>query len=104
MRNAAVQLILVIIGVSSIHAARLLATSSIHLRVRPDGKAFRVRAIQGADTLEMTHVNGIFFVRGINPGHWQVLVTAAAPFRDQRYDLTVLRGSDADLGEMTLVQ
>ena len=104
MRNAAVQLVLVIIGVSSIHAARLLATSSFHLRVGPAGRAIKVQAIRGTDTLAMTHVNGVYFIRSINPGRWQVLVKAAAPYKDQRYELTVRPGGDADLGEMMLVQ
>ena len=104
MRNAMVQLVLVIIGVSSIHAARLLATSSFHLRVGPVGAVRVVLAIQGTDTLPMSHVNGFYFVRSINPGHWQVLVRPVAPYKDQRYDVTVTPGGDADLGEMRLVQ
>ena len=104
MRNAVVQLVLVIIGVSSIHAARLLATSSFHLRIAPAGAADRVQAIQGRDTLAMTNVNGNYFVQSINPGHWQVLVIATAPYKGRRYDLTVGPGRDADLGEIRLTQ
>jgi hypothetical protein len=102
MRNAMVQLVLVIIGISSIHAARLLATSSFHLRIDPVGSADKVQAIQSHDTLEMTRMNGVYFVRWINPGRWQVLVKASAPYKDFRYDLTVRPGSDLDLGEIRL--
>ena len=104
MRNAVVQLVLVIIGVSSIHAARLLATSSFHLRIDPVGSVDKVQAIQGHDTLEMTRMNGVYFVRWINPGRWQVLVKASAPYKDCRYDLTVGPGEDRDLGVIRLSQ
>ncbi|HEV3413375.1 MAG TPA: hypothetical protein VG101_12915 [Puia sp.] len=104
MRNAVVQLVLVIIGVSSIHAARLLATSSFHLRVGPVGAAHAVLAIQGHDTLAMTNMNGVYFLRSINPGRWELLVAAAAPYKDLRYELMAGPGSDADLGEIRLTQ
>ena len=104
MRNAVVQLVLVIIGVSSIHAARLLATSSFRLKITPAGAANRVQAIQGHDTVAMTNMNGVYYVQSVNPGRWQVLVTAMAPYKDLRYDVTVGPGGDADLGEMRLTQ
>jgi hypothetical protein len=102
MRNAVVQLVLVIIGISSIHAARLLATSSFHLRIDPVGPADKVQAIQGHDTLEMTKMNGSYLVRWINPGRWQVLVKAVEPYKDCRYDLTIGPGEDRDLGVIRL--
>ena len=104
MRNAVVQLVLVIIGVSSIHAARLLAATSFHLRPGPAGAARKVQAIQGHDTLEMTNMNGVYFLRGVNPGRWQVWVRAAAPYQDLRYDLMAGPGGDLDLGELRLTQ
>jgi hypothetical protein len=104
MRNAVVQLVLVIIGISSIHAARLFATSSFHIRIDPVGPADKVQAIQGHDTLDMTKVNGGYVVRWINPGRWQVLVKAAAPYKDYRYVLTIGPGEDRDLGAIRLLR
>jgi hypothetical protein len=99
-----VQLVLVIIGVSSIHAARLLATSSFRLRVGPVGAAHKVMAIQAHDTVPMTSMNGVFYVRSINPGRWEVLISAGPPYKDLRYDLTIGPGGDADLGYLRLTQ
>jgi hypothetical protein len=104
MRNAVVQLVLVIIGISSIHAARLLAASSFHLRIGPAGAAEKVQAIQGHDTLEMTNMNGVYFLRSVNPGRWQVWIRATPPYKDLRYDLTAGAGGDADLGDIRLMQ
>ena len=103
MRNAMVQLCLVIIGVSSIHAVRLLQTSSFHLRTFPADGADRVWAIQGKDSIEMMNVNGEYILRSINPGHWRVSVQANEPFQSVRYDVNDVRpGTDMDLGQIRL--
>lgn len=103
MRNAIVQLALVIIGVSSIHAVKLLQTSSFHVRIFPANGADRVWAIQGKDSIEMTNVNGEFFLRSIKPGQWQVSVETNGPFKDVRFNVNNIRpGFDRDLGEIRL--
>ena len=103
MRNAMVQLVLVIIGVSSIHAVRLLQTSSFHVRLCPADGADKVWAIQGRDSIEMSNVNGEFFLRSINPGKWQVSVEANHPFRNVRFNVGDIKpGFDRDLGEIRL--
>jgi hypothetical protein len=103
MRNAIVQLCLVIIGVSSIHAVRLLQTSSFHLRTLPTDGADRVWAIQGKDSIEMMNVNGEYILRSINPGRWRVSVQANEPYQNTRYDVNDVKpGTDIDLGEIRL--
>jgi hypothetical protein len=103
MRNAIVQLVLVIIGISSIHAVRLLQTSSFHVRMYPADGAGRVWAIQGKDSLEMMNMNGQYFLRTINPGRWQISVEANTPYRDARFNVgDVKPGTDMDLGEIRL--
>ena len=102
MRNAVVQLCLVIIGVTSIHAAKLLATSSFHLRIDPAGSVDKVRAIRGRDTLDMTNMNGVYYLRSANPGRWEVMVGAVAPYQDARYTVTVGPGGDMDMGVVRL--
>ena len=103
MRNAMVQLCLVIIGVSSIHAVRLLQTSSFHARTFPADGADRVWAIQGKDSIEMMNVNGEYFLRSINPGHWQISVEANQPYQNTRFDISEVKpGVDLDLGEIRL--
>ena len=103
MRNAIVQLVLVIIGVSSIHAVKLLQTSSFHMRMSPANGAERVWAIQGKDSIEMTNVNGEFFLRSINPGQWRVSVEAFEPYKDVQFNVGDIKpGFDRDLGEIRL--
>ena len=103
MRNAMVQLCLVIIGVTSIHAVRLLQTSSFHTRVYPTDGADRVWAIQGKDSIEMMNINGEYFLRSINPGNWQISVEANAPYQNTRFEISEVKpGVDMDLGEVRL--
>lgn len=103
MRNAVVQLVFVLIGITSIHAARYLATSSFHFRIDPVGPADKVEAIQGRDTMQMTPTNGGYYVQSVNPGRWLVLVRAAAPYKDCRYNLIVGPGRNIDIGTLRLL-
>lgn len=103
MRNAMVQLCLVIIGVSSIHAVKLLQTSSFHVRLYPANAADKVWAVQGKDSVEMSDVNGEFFIRAINPGQWKISVKANQPYKNVRFDAGEIKpGFDQDLGEIHL--
>jgi hypothetical protein len=105
MRNAMVQLCLVIIGVSGIHAVRLLQTSSFHVRMFPEGSAEKVWAIQGRDSVEMMNINGEYILRSINPGAWQISVEANDPFTNTRFNVNDVKpGMDIDLGEVRLRQ
>ena len=51
MKNAMVQLALVLIGITSIHAVKLLQASSPHTHMYSPGAADKVRAIHGKDSL-----------------------------------------------------
>ncbi|HEY4110155.1 hypothetical protein [Puia sp.] len=103
MRNAMVQLCLVIIGISSIHAVKLLQTSSFHVRTYPLDAADRVWAVQGRDSVEMMNINGEYILRSINPGHWLISVEANEPYRNARFDVSDVKpGMDVDLGEIRL--
>jgi hypothetical protein len=103
MRNAVVQLCLVVMGVSSIHAVKLLQTSSFHVRLFPARVVERVWAVQDRDSIELMAVNGEYYVRSIPPGHWELCVDAKAPYRSAHFEiLGVDPGTDKDLGEVHL--
>jgi hypothetical protein len=103
MRNAMVQLCLVIIGVSGIHAVKLLQTSSFHVRTYPAEGADRVWAVQGKDSVEMMNINGEYILWSINPGHWEISVETNEPYQNTRLDVNNVKpGVDVDLGEIRL--
>ena len=103
MRNAMVQLCLVLIGVSSVHAVKLLQASSMHTKVLPADAAEKVYAIQGKDTSKMTGTDGEFYLTAIRPGHWQIRVEAKKPFHNATLKgIQLLPGTDRDLGQIHL--
>ncbi|HEV9036955.1 MAG TPA: hypothetical protein VGQ51_10050 [Puia sp.] len=105
MRSAIVQLFLVLVGISGIHAVRLLQTSSFHVRLFPANGAGRVWAIQGKDSIEMTNVNGEYILRSVKPGNWEVSVQANGPYRSACFQSGDLKpGMDRDLGEIRLIR
>ncbi|HXO77764.1 MAG TPA: hypothetical protein VN824_21065, partial [Puia sp.] len=58
---------------------------------------------QGKDSIEMTDVNGEFFLRSIKPGQWRVSVEAMEPFKDVQFNVGDIKpGFDRDLGEIRL--
>ena len=51
----------------------------------------------------MMNINGEYFLRSINPGHWEISVEANEPYRSSRFDISDVKpGTDVDLGEIRL--
>lgn len=103
MRNALVQLSLVLIGVTSVHAVKLLQTSSFHARIFPAEGVEKVWAIQGSDSIQMIGSEGDYYLNTPRPGHWQVLIEAKKPYKDVNFWVYDMRpGTDKDMGEIRL--
>ena len=68
MKNAMVQLTLVVIGVSSVHTVKLLQSSTIHAKIYPSTGAERVWAIQGKDSLRLIGKDIIVKAIDVKPG------------------------------------
>jgi len=106
MKNAMVQLGLVVIGVSSVHAVKLLQTSTIHARVYPAEAAEKVWAIHGKDSLRMiSNDDGQYYLVTVHPGSWELRVDAKKPYKDIIVKAIDVRpGTEKDMGEFNLVQ
>jgi hypothetical protein len=103
MRNAMVQLCLVLIGVTSVHAVKLLQTASMHATILPAEGAENVWAVHGKDSIKMTGVDGEYYLSDISPGHWQVHVAAKKPYQNVSLEEVYLGpGVEKDLGEIKL--
>lgn len=103
MRNALLQLGLVLIGVTSVHAVKLLQTASIHTRIFPIDAAERVIAIQGEDSVKMLGSEGDYYLTAVNPGNWRVWVDAKKPYRNADLQVTDIKpGTEKDLGDIVL--
>jgi len=106
MKNAMVQLGLVVIGVTSVHAVKLLQTSTIHARVYPAAGAEKVWAIHGKDSLRMmSNDDGQYYLVTTHAGYWELRVDAKKPYKDIIIkSIDVRPGTEKDMGEFTLVQ
>ena len=106
MKNAVVQLVLVLIGVTSVHAVKLLQNASIHTRIFPASDAGQVWAIHGKDSLKMTdNEDGEYYSPTVIPGYWQIRIEARAPYRDTIIRaVSITPGMNKDLGEIHLVK
>jgi hypothetical protein len=103
MKNAIVQLGLVLICISSVHAVKLLQTSSFHARVFPSGAAEGVWAIQGRDSIRMQGIDGGYYLTTLNPGQWRIWVHAKSPYSNAELNVINIRpGTNKDLGEIRL--
>lgn len=103
MRNAVVQLCLVLIGITSVHAVKLLQTSSLHATILPVEAAEKVWAIQGKDSVKMTGIDGEYYLPTVHPGRWQIHIEAKKPYNNACFEtITIGPGVEKDLGEITL--
>ena len=103
MRNALVQLGLVLLGVTSVHAVKLLQTASIRAQISPAEQVEQVWAIKGADSIRLSGGNGHYFVNEIPAGNWLIRVDAKEPYHAKDIEVThISPGIEKDLGEITL--
>jgi len=103
MRNAMVQLCLVLIGVTSVHAVKLLQTASLHATIFPAEGAEKVWAVHGKDSIKMAGSDGEYYLSAVNPGQWQVHVEAKKPYHNTSSEAVNLGpGGEKDLGEIRL--
>jgi hypothetical protein len=103
MRNALVQLGLVLLGVTSVHAVKLLQTSSLRTRISPASGAENIWAIQGSDSIRMLGNDGLYYINELPTGKWQIRVDAKKPYRDINFEIADIKpGIEKDLGEIQL--
>jgi len=103
MKNAVVQLSMVLIGVTGVHAVKILQTSSLHTRILPAEGAEEVWAIQGNDSVRLINNDGDYYLSAVNPGPWRVTVDAKKPYKNVNFEIPDMRpGTDKDLGEIRL--
>jgi hypothetical protein len=98
MRNAMVQLCLVLIGITSVHAVKLLQTSSLHVTILPAEETDKVWAVQGKDSIRMIGIDGQYYLSTVNPGRWQIVVESKKPCLNTCFEeVTIGPGTEKDL-------
>ena len=98
MRNAMVQLCLVLIGVTSVHAVKLLQTSSLHVTILPAEETDKVWAVQGKDSIRMVGIDNQYYLSTVNPGRWQIVVEGKKPWSNTCFEeVTIGPGIEKNL-------
>lgn len=104
-RNALVQLTLVLLGVTSVHAVKLLQTASIRAKISPAGGAEKIWVIRGRDSVKMASGDGIYYLTTLPAGNWRIWIDAKKPYHDMDMQIPgVKAGLERDLGEIQLRQ
>ena len=102
MRNAAVQLCFLMIAITSVHAVKILQSSSLQGKVYPASSVDNVWAIKGKDSINSKSNDGDFYL-ALDPGYWKIVVSAKYPFRSVLFDnVEVKKGRTVDLGKISL--
>lgn len=103
MRNALVQLSLVLLGVTSVHAVKLLQTSSLRAHISPNEATENIWAIQGNDSIRLAGSDGLYYISTLHPGNWRIAIDAKKPYRNASVEAGDIRpGTEMDLGEIRL--
>ncbi len=102
MRNAAVQLSLLLIAITSIHAVRMMRSSSLQGKVYPANGVGDIRAIRGKDSVNIMSTEGDFYMY-LLPGRWKVVVDGRYPYKSIFFNnIEVRKGVTVDLGKISL--
>lgn len=89
----------------SLSAFTLIKTGSIQGKLMPADGAIEILAVNGADTLRSTPLNGNFMFKNIKTGTYTILVKANAPYHDVTVDtVPVVEGASTDVGLIKLLQ
>ncbi|HLK31038.1 MAG TPA: hypothetical protein VKT28_20840 [Puia sp.] len=104
MKNAFVQLCLIVLVITGIHAMRLIKANTINGKVNsPEALEF-AWAIKGSDSVIVAASNGYFSLR-VQPGIWKVLLHTKNPYKNIIINnVLVSDGRSTELGEIKLIQ
>ena len=104
MKNAFLQLCIILLAISGIHAIRLLNSNTIIGQVSSPDALTYVWAIQNQDSVIAQSENGKFAIK-VKPGKWDVLLHTNSPYKNMLItNVTVTADRPTNLGEIKLQQ
>jgi hypothetical protein len=102
MKNAFVQLCLVVLVITGIHAMRLIKANTIQGKVSVPYALQFAWAVQGKDSIIVAAEEGNFTLK-VKPGVWKVLLHLRSPYKNMVItNIKVSDGHITDLGEIKL--
>jgi hypothetical protein len=105
MKKSGFRLFLVVGSLFCLSAFALIKTGSIQGKLMPADGAIEVLAINGADTLRVSSVNGSFVFKNIKTGTYTVVAKAKPPYQDIVVkDVAVIDSVTTDVGILKFQQ
>jgi len=93
----------VLLGVSGLHAIKILRAPSIRGMVVPENKVKDIWLVQGNDSTEVSSEDGNFMIK-VKPGIWKVIINQKDSYQKSSvlYRIEAIEGRNIDLGEINL--
>ena len=80
-------------------------TGAIQGKFSPLEGIQEIRVVSGPDTIKVTHTNGSFLLKNLQPKTYTVIVKAIPPYQDFTLnDVAVIDSATTDIGEIKLLQ
>ena len=93
------------IAATSLFAFTKFETGSIKGTVSPAEAALKVWAISNTDTFQAKVDKGIFEIKDLVPGNYNLVVEATAPYKSiGKQDVPVADGKPTDVGQIQLTK
>ena len=102
MKTATSQLLLIVLIISGLHAAKIMHSASIKGVVVQDEQIKTIWAVQGNDSTQVTMENGYFKV-SVKPGLWKIIIQSKENYKSMILDkIQAVEGKNTDLGQINL--
>jgi hypothetical protein len=106
MKMNFLKLCAVILGISGLHAIKIMRSPSIKGVIVPENKVKDIWAVQGNDSTEVRNDDGSFNVK-VKPGIWKIIINTNNTKESYQkntvlYRIDAIEGKNIDLGEINL--
>ncbi len=103
MKMGFVQLCILILVISGLHALKIQRTATIKGVVLPENKVKDIWVVQGRDSTEVSTEEGTFNVN-VRPGTWKLIIYTTQGLRQYKEldNIETLEGKKIDLGTISL--
>jgi|HubBroStandDraft_3_1064219.scaffolds.fasta_scaffold1493224_1 hypothetical protein len=102
MKAATSQLLLIVLIISGLHAAKIMHSASIKGVVMQDEQIKNIWAVQGNDSTVVTMEDGYFKIP-VKPGMWKIIIESKDKYKSMILDkILAVEGENTDLGEINL--
>jgi hypothetical protein len=103
MKMNFLKLCAILVGISGLHAIKILRAPSISGVVIPENKVKNIWAVQGRDSTEVSNEDGSFNIK-VKPGIWKIIIYSKESYQKNTVldQIEATEGKNINLGEINL--